>query len=95
VETAQVEFDDRLARMLDGMANRIDGAAPGAEESLEDSLEGLEQTVRSYCLAGAQGPLTAEVQAFLDLSRNIASVTMLLDREIESVHVVQPGSPTM
>jgi multidrug resistance protein MdtO len=80
VEAAQEEFDDRMAGMLEGMADRIEGKAQGAREGLEDSLEHLEQTVRSCC---SVGPLTAELQTFLALSRNIASVTGLLDREIE------------
>jgi multidrug resistance protein MdtO len=82
VEAAQEEFDDRMAGMLEGMADRIDGKAPGEREGLEDSLEHLEQTVRSCCSVGAGEALTPEVQTFLDLSRNIASLTMWLDREI-------------
>jgi multidrug resistance protein MdtO len=82
VEAAQVEFDERIARMLDGMAGRIEGVVP-VREATEDSFERLERTVRSCCLRGAHGPLTAEVQTFLDLSRNVEEVTTLLDREIE------------
>ena len=83
VEAAQVEFDERIGRMLDGLAARIEGEEVMREET-EDSFERLERTVRSCCLAGAHGPLTAEVQTFLDLSRNVEDVTTMLDREIGS-----------
>jgi multidrug resistance protein MdtO len=82
VEAAQGEFDDGMAGVLEGIADRIDGVVPGARAGLEDSLEHLEQTVRSCCSVGPENSLTPEVQTFLDLSRNIANLTMWLDREI-------------
>ncbi len=82
VETAQEEFDDRMAGMLEGMADRIDGVVPGAKADLEGSGEELEQTVRRCCSVGAEEALTPEVETFLALSRNIASLTMWLDGEI-------------
>ena len=75
VGAAQRQFDDQLAGMLDGMANRIDGDEPGAKDNLEDSFERLEQTVRT------EVP-TAELQTFLTLSRNIEGVASSLDKEI-------------
>jgi hypothetical protein len=53
-----------------------------AKDGLEDPFERLEETVRSCCAVGPQGLLTAEEQAFLALSRNLASVTWVLDEEI-------------
>ena len=45
--------------MLDGCtADRIEGEGPGAKEDLADSLENVEETVRSCCVVG---PLTEEV----------------------------------
>ena len=82
VEAAQGEFDDRIAGMLNGMANRLEGEEPVAKNNQEDPFERLEQTVRSCCPVGPQGLLTPEVQAFLALSRNLASVTGVLDEEI-------------
>ena len=75
VRVAQQEFDDQLAKTLDGMANRIDGEVPGSKDNVEDSFERLEQTVRTEVL-------TAELQTFLTLSRNIESVASSLDKEI-------------
>lgn len=82
VEAAQLEFDDRIAGMLDGMADRMEGEAPGVREELGDSVARLEGTVQSCCAVGPQEVLTAEVQTFLALSRNIANVTGVLDGEI-------------
>jgi multidrug resistance protein MdtO len=75
VRVAEQAFDNQLAKTLDGMANRIDGEAPGPKDNLEDSFERLEQTVRT------EAP-TAELQTFLTLSRNIESVASSLDKEI-------------
>ena len=68
--------------MLDGMADRMEGEAPGVREELGDSVARLEGTVQSCCAVGPQEVLTAEVQTFLALSRNIANVTGVLDGEI-------------
>ncbi len=53
VRVAQQEFDNRLAETLDGMAGRMEGKAPEAKENLEDSLERLEQTIRT---CGSEDP---------------------------------------
>ncbi len=81
---AQREFDDRLARMLDGMADRMEGKpAKGTDRfHFEDAFEHLEQTVRSCCSEGRQELLTAGIQTFLALSRSIENVTISLDKEI-------------
>ena len=75
VRAAEQAFDNQLAKTLDGMANRIDGEVPGPKDNFEDSFERLEQTVRTEVL-------TAELQTFLTLSRNIESVASSLDKEI-------------
>jgi multidrug resistance protein MdtO len=79
---AQQEFDDRLARVLDGMADRMAGKPPEETDHFEDAFERLEQTVRHCCSEGPQELLTAEMQTFLALSRSIENVTISLDKEI-------------
>ena len=81
---AQQEFDDRLARMLDGMADRMEGKPPEGTDHFhfEDAFERLEQTVRTCCSEGPQKLLTAGIQTFLALSRSIENVTISLDKEI-------------
>jgi multidrug resistance protein MdtO len=75
VRAAQQAFDNQLAKTLDGMANRIDGEVAGPKDNVEDSFQRLEQSVRTEVL-------TAELQTFLTLSRNIESVASSLDKEI-------------
>jgi multidrug resistance protein MdtO len=79
VRAAQREFDDELARMLDGMADRLEDKAAEERANLEGSLTHLGQTIRICC---PEGPHTAEMQTFLALSRSIEGVTISLDREI-------------
>ena len=82
VRLAQQEFDDRSAKILDGMADRLETKSSQEKDNCEDSFERLEQTIRSCCSEGPQGLLSAELQAFLALSRSIESVTMSLAEEI-------------
>jgi multidrug resistance protein MdtO len=79
---AQQEFDNRLARVLDGMADRMEGTPPEETDRFEDAFERLEQTVRVYCSEERQELLTAEIQTFLTLSRSIENVAISLDKEI-------------
>jgi multidrug resistance protein MdtO len=79
---AQQEFDDRLAEMLEGMADRIEGKAPEGKVNLEDSFERLEREIRTCCLEEPQEALAAQLQTFLALSRRIESLTISLDKEI-------------
>jgi multidrug resistance protein MdtO len=82
IRVAQREFDDNLAKMLDGMADRIEGKPPQEKDNLEDSFKRLEQTVRTCCSEGPQEFITSELLTFLALSRSIESVTLSLDKEI-------------
>jgi multidrug resistance protein MdtO len=82
VRAAQLEFDDRLAKTLDGMANRMEDRAPEGKNNFEDAFERLEATVQACCWERPQQLLTVELRAFLALSRSIKSVTTSLDREI-------------
>ncbi len=82
VKLAQQEFDNRLAQMLDGMADRGEGKASERNNDLNDSVERLERTVRTCCSEGPQELLRTELQAFLALSRSMASVTLSLDQDI-------------
>ena len=82
VELAQQEFDEELAKVLDGMADRMVGKVSKRKDNLEHYFEHLEQTIRSCCSEGPQELPTAELQTFLALSRSIESVTMSLSKEI-------------
>jgi multidrug resistance protein MdtO len=79
---AQQEFDSRLAGMLDGMADRMEGKSTQGTDRSEDAIERLEQTVWTCCSEGPQELVTAKMQTFLSLSRSIENVTISLDKEI-------------
>jgi hypothetical protein len=79
---AQQDFDDSVAKILDGMADRLEGKASERKENLKDVFEGLERTVRSSCSEGTQGLLGPDLQSFLALSRGIENVMLPLDNEI-------------
>ena len=79
---AQQEFDNRLAGMLEGMADRMEGKPPQKTDRFEDAFERLEQTVRTCCSEGPQELLTAEMQTFLTLSRSVENMTISLDKKI-------------
>ena len=81
VQVAQQEFDNRLSETLEGMADRMEGKTPDAKESLEGSLERLEQTIR-ICSSEEPQAVLARFQTFLPLSRRIESLASALDKEI-------------
>jgi multidrug resistance protein MdtO len=81
VEAAQKVFDEQIAAILDGMADRIEAEEPATDHDVENPLERLEQTIRTCCSEAPQTSLM-ELRTFLALSRNIESVTMSLDKEI-------------
>jgi multidrug resistance protein MdtO len=82
VRAAQQDFDGQLASRLDAMADRIEGKASERKDSLEGTLEGLEDAVRSGSAKAPQALLAAQVQTFLALSCSIENVTLSLDNEI-------------
>jgi multidrug resistance protein MdtO len=82
VRAAQREFDDHLAKRLDGMADRLEGKLSERNIDFEDAFEGLEKTVHSCCSKGPQGLLSPKLQTFLALSRSIENVTLSMDNEI-------------
>jgi multidrug resistance protein MdtO len=84
VATAQQKFDEALADVLDGMADRSEGKTSQGKDDFEAAFEGLERTVRSYCSEGPQGLLAPELQAFLALSRRIADLTISLALAVEN-----------
>jgi multidrug resistance protein MdtO len=79
---AEREFDDRLAMVLNDMANRLEGKTSREQEKFEDPFERLEQTIRSCCSEGPRKVLTAELQTFLALCRSAESLTISVNKEI-------------
>jgi multidrug resistance protein MdtO len=82
VARAQQEFDQVLADVVDRMADRLEGKASERRSHFEDGVRNLENQVLSCCSKGPRGPLAAELQTFLALSRSIENETLSLDNEI-------------
>jgi hypothetical protein len=68
VRASQLEFDSRLATILDKIANRIEEGAPPEDHDFKDALEGLEKAVRTCCSEEPQRSIAIDLQTFLALS---------------------------
>lgn len=84
VLSAEKEFDDQSATMLNSIADRMEGGASFKESALHASLEQLEEVSRTCCL-GTREVHTPQVDAFLILSRRMQSLESLLDQETRFV----------
>ena len=80
---AQQEFDERLAQMLDGMADRMEAKPPRGDENLEAPFDRLKKATQSSWLEGPGEMSAGQMQTFLLLSRRIESLIITLDKEIE------------
>ena len=81
---AQGEFDDELAKRLDGMADRFEGKPAGAGESaaFEARFRHLEQTIQMFGLRDLQKEVPMQLDTFLTLSRRAEQLTTSLNGEI-------------
>ena len=79
---AQREFDEEFARILQGMANRLDGKLAEARNNFDKSLQNLEQSIELYASQGSQAILTAGLRTHLARNRRIRDVTCALLQEI-------------
>jgi multidrug resistance protein MdtO len=94
VANAQQEFDERLADVLDGMADRMSGEISDRRNHFSSSVAGLEKAIQTYDAGKRQGALPAQLGGFLSLSRKIVTLTISLDNEM-SVHedTLRPEMP--
>ena len=82
VRLAQQEFDECLTKVLEEMADRLEGKAGEKAGCLETSLARLEEIVKTCSSATAQGALADHLQTFLPLLRRIEGLTVSLNHEI-------------
>jgi multidrug resistance protein MdtO len=81
VAAAQRTFDDELARVLEAIADRIEGR-PFRVGLFEESLARLERAISTYEGSEPQPAGTGRFEAFLSLERRIESLASSLEREI-------------
>jgi multidrug resistance protein MdtO len=81
VRLAHRAYDERSSRILEEMADRIEGNAM-ATEVPEDSSELLEQTIQAYCAEESQQLPAAHVWSFTTLLGGIHSLTTSLAGDV-------------
>jgi multidrug resistance protein MdtO len=81
--SAQREFDEEFARMLEGMATRLEGSPAEVRHSLDDSLRHLEQSVETSAATESQTRLATGLGTYLARNRRIREVTGALLHEID------------
>ena len=82
IRSAQREFDEEFARILEGMANRIEGEPAEAADSFDHSLQRLEQRVEMSAATESQTTLATGLRTYLARNRRITEVTSALLQEI-------------
>jgi len=81
LEAPRLEFDDRLASMLEGMAERLAGNEARKSEDLSAAYARLEEAAANLSPDKSER-LTPQVQSFLFLSRRVADLAGALQQEI-------------
>ena len=82
IHSAQREFDEEFAQVLEGMADRLEGKPVEAPDGIKDSLQRLEQSVETYTATGAQTTPATQLGTYLARNRRIRAVTRALLQEI-------------
>jgi multidrug resistance protein MdtO len=83
VHVAQQEYDNRLAVILDRLANRMEGKPPTTNNDFEDARDVLENAARACGTDGPHQSIAMELKTFLALSRTAESLVTSLANEIE------------
>ena len=81
VRPAHEDFDNRMAKALDRMADRLEGEGSTQKEDLTSAYNELEQAAWK-AQPKEEHQLTPQVRSFLLLSRRIASLADCLEKEI-------------
>jgi multidrug resistance protein MdtO len=82
IHSAQREFDEEFARILEGMANRLEGKPAEVRDNFNNSLQHLEQSVEIYAATESQTALATGLRTYLARNRRIRAVTCALLQEI-------------
>ena len=81
VRASQLEFDDRLAAILEIMAERME-KAPSEGPDYRDEFEHLKKVLNSYRTEASNQSIATEMKTFLALSRTAMSLVMSLAQKI-------------
>jgi multidrug resistance protein MdtO len=83
VRASQQACDDRLAVILDRLANRMEGKPSTTNNDFEDACDVLENAVRACGTDGPHPSIKIELTTFVALSRTAESLVTSLANEIE------------
>jgi len=83
IQAAQQEFDHKLAEKLEAMADCLEGKGALREQTSDNLLERLEQTIQVYSVKKVNVSFAARFQAFLGLCRTAEKLTLSLDNELK------------
>lgn len=83
MRAAERESADQAARMLEGIADRLEGKAQTEETDLEKSFERLHEMIETFRSEHPQEELAPHIATFLSLTRNVVSLTTHLNAEIQ------------
>jgi hypothetical protein len=78
VRASQLEFDNRLAAILETMAERMEEGGPKEGHYYKDEFEHLEKVLDSYCTQASHQSTAIEMKTFLAFSRTAKSLVMSL-----------------
>jgi multidrug resistance protein MdtO len=81
IQSAQEEFDERLAKVLEGMADRTEGNESTQKQNLSKVYAQLEQAAWKGS-PKTQNQFSPQIKSFLLLSRRIALLADSLEKEI-------------
>jgi multidrug resistance protein MdtO len=83
IRSAQRDFDEELAWILEGMANGLEGKPAEVRDNFNSSLQHLEQSVELYTATESQATIATGLGTYLARNRKIRDVTCALRQEIE------------
>lgn len=78
----QLEFDERLAGALEGMADWMEEKGPGTKEDREEAFKLVERAVLTCCADLPKETFAARLEAFFPLTRRIRTWGSSLDKEM-------------
>jgi multidrug resistance protein MdtO len=81
IQPAQEEFDNRLAKALEGMADRTEGNESTQKQDLSKAYAQLEQAAWKAS-SKPQSQFSPQIKSFLLLSRRIALLADSLEKQI-------------
>jgi hypothetical protein len=87
VRASQLEFDSRLAVILDRMADRMEGQTQAEDPDFTDAFEHLEKAVGTCGSERLQRSMAIELKTFLALSRTAENLVISLEKETQPTEI--------